>query len=168
MSESRPPLFFNFRGGLLSLIFSKNFPYSQIDSLLLNSYHKKISFTVTLLTIWLWLKKSDFITFLSPRKWLFSIFFLDTRPFFSTFWSQKTLMGTPGGLRDSIFNQNNLYTFERVLDTSNTYVRGEENLVGWRPRGDSLIFDHQWELEKITRYCSLRKEFLLEVGKKWN
>ena len=39
----------------------------------------------------------------------------------------------------------------RVLDTSNTYVRGEENLVGWRPRGDSLIFDHQWELEKITR-----------------
>ncbi len=39
----------------------------------------------------------------------------------------------------------------RVLDTSNTYVRGEENLVGWRPRGDSLIFDHQWELEKLTR-----------------
>ena len=39
----------------------------------------------------------------------------------------------------------------RVLDTSTTYVRGEENLVGWRPRGDSLIFDHQWELEKITR-----------------
>lgn len=22
---------------------------------------------------------------------------------------------------------------------------------GWRPRGDSLIFDHQWELEKLTR-----------------
>ena len=39
----------------------------------------------------------------------------------------------------------------RVLDTSSTYVRGEENLVGWRPRGDSLIFDHQWELEKLTR-----------------
>lgn len=31
----------------------------------------------------------------------------------------------------------------RVLDTSSTYVRGEENLHGWRPRGDSLIFDHQ-------------------------
>lgn len=31
----------------------------------------------------------------------------------------------------------------RVLDTSGTYVRGEENLHGWRPRGDSLIFDHQ-------------------------
>jgi kinesin family protein 1 len=30
-------------------------------------------------------------------------------------------------------------------------VRGEENLDGWRPRGDSLIFDHQWELEKLTR-----------------
>lgn len=39
----------------------------------------------------------------------------------------------------------------RVLDTSSTYVRGEENLEGWKPRGDSLIFDHQWELEKLTR-----------------
>lgn len=39
----------------------------------------------------------------------------------------------------------------RVLDTSTTYVRGEENLEGWRPRGDSLIFDHQWELEKLSR-----------------
>ncbi|XP_067626488.1 kinesin-like protein unc-104 isoform X6 [Eurosta solidaginis] len=39
----------------------------------------------------------------------------------------------------------------RVLDTSSTYVRGEENLSGWRPHGDSLIFDHQWELEKLTR-----------------
>jgi kinesin family member 1 len=24
-------------------------------------------------------------------------------------------------------------------------------LKNWRPRGDSLIFDHQWELEKLTR-----------------
>ncbi|TMS40160.1 hypothetical protein L596_006576 [Steinernema carpocapsae] len=39
----------------------------------------------------------------------------------------------------------------RVLDTSSTYVRGEENLGLWRPRGDSLIFEHQWELEKLTR-----------------
>ena len=39
----------------------------------------------------------------------------------------------------------------RVLDTSSTYVRGEENLNGWRPKGDSLIVDHQWELEKLTR-----------------
>jgi kinesin family member 1 len=30
-------------------------------------------------------------------------------------------------------------------------VRGEENLKNWRPRGDSLIFDHQWDLEKLTR-----------------
>merc|ERR1740128_677307 len=51
----------------------------------------------------------------------------------------------------------------RVLDTSNTYVRGEENLVGWRPRGDSLIFDHQWELEKLTRLTETEKtrHFLL-------
>lgn len=39
----------------------------------------------------------------------------------------------------------------RVMDTSACYVRGEENLDGWRPRGDSLIFDHQWELEKLAR-----------------
>lgn len=39
----------------------------------------------------------------------------------------------------------------RVLDTSSTYVRGEENLGLWRPRGDSLIFEHQWELEKLTK-----------------
>jgi len=39
----------------------------------------------------------------------------------------------------------------KVLDTSSMYVRGEENLIGWQPRGDSLIFEHQWELEKITR-----------------
>lgn len=30
------------------------------------------------------------------------------------------------------------------------YVRGEENLAGWRPRSDSLILDHQWELEKLS------------------
>jgi len=45
----------------------------------------------------------------------------------------------------------------RVLDTSTTYVRGEENLLGWRPRGDSLIFDHQWELEKLTRLTETEK-----------
>lgn len=39
----------------------------------------------------------------------------------------------------------------KVIDTSGTYVRGEENLKGWRPRADSLILDHQWELEKLAR-----------------
>ena len=38
-----------------------------------------------------------------------------------------------------------------MLDTSSTYVRGEENLSGWQPRCDSLIFEHQWELEKLAR-----------------
>ncbi|KAH9514193.1 Kinesin-like protein kif1a [Bulinus truncatus] len=45
----------------------------------------------------------------------------------------------------------------RVLDTSLTYVRGEENLNGWRPRGDSLLGDHQWELEKLTRLQLVEK-----------
>ena len=39
----------------------------------------------------------------------------------------------------------------KVIDTSGTYVRGEENLQGWRPRADSLLLDHQWELEKLER-----------------
>lgn len=37
------------------------------------------------------------------------------------------------------------------MDTSVAYVRGEENLAGWRPRGDSLILEHQWELEKLEQ-----------------
>uniref|UniRef100_A0A8C4MSS7 plus-end-directed kinesin ATPase n=1 Tax=Equus asinus asinus TaxID=83772 RepID=A0A8C4MSS7_EQUAS len=45
----------------------------------------------------------------------------------------------------------------KILDTSVAYVRGEENLAGWRPRGDSLILEHQWELEKL--------ELLHEVSK---
>ncbi|CCD64622.2 Kinesin-like protein unc-104 [Caenorhabditis elegans] len=49
--------------------------------------------------------------------------------------------GSPGAIRRQ----------RRVLDTSSAYVRGEENLGQWRPRGDSLIFEHQWELEKLTR-----------------
>ena len=49
----------------------------------------------------------------------------------------------------------------RVLDTSSTYVRGEENLQGWRPRGDSLILDHQWELEKLTRLEMVRPILVL-------
>ncbi|KAM8862798.1 kinesin-like protein KIF1B isoform 6-T7 [Spinachia spinachia] len=56
----------------------------------------------------------------------------------------------------------------KILDTSVAYVRGEENLAGWRPRGDSLILEHQWELEKMeqlhevekTRHLLLLKERL--------
>ncbi|KAM4610845.1 kinesin-like protein KIF1B isoform 2-T2 [Polymixia lowei] len=58
----------------------------------------------------------------------------------------------------------------KILDTSVAYVRGEENLAGWRPRGDSLIVEHQWELEKMeqlheverTRHLLLLREKLGE------
>lgn len=51
----------------------------------------------------------------------------------------------------------------RVLETASNYVRGEEMLQGWRPRSDSLIFEHQWELEKLTRLQQVEKtkHFLL-------
>ncbi|XP_071332017.1 kinesin-like protein KIF1B isoform X4 [Trachinotus anak] len=60
----------------------------------------------------------------------------------------------------------------KVLDTSVAYVRGEENLAGWRPRGDSLILEHQWELEKMeqlhevekTRHLLLLREKLGEAA----
>ncbi|XP_031650088.1 kinesin-like protein KIF1B isoform X11 [Oncorhynchus mykiss] len=60
----------------------------------------------------------------------------------------------------------------KILDTSVAYVRGEENLAGWRPRGDSLILEHQWELEKMeqlhevekTRHLLLLREKLVETA----
>lgn len=54
----------------------------------------------------------------------------------------------------------------RVLETASHYVRGEEMLQGWRPRSDSLIFEHQWELEKLTRLQQVEKtrHFLLLKG----
>ncbi|XP_026872109.2 kinesin-like protein KIF1B isoform X10 [Electrophorus electricus] len=45
----------------------------------------------------------------------------------------------------------------KVLDTSVAYVRGEENLAGWRPRGDSLILEHQCELEKLEQLHEVEK-----------
>ncbi|XP_069774568.1 kinesin-like protein KIF1B isoform X6 [Narcine bancroftii] len=62
----------------------------------------------------------------------------------------------------------------KILDTSVAYVRGEENLAGWRPRGDSLILEHQWELEKLdllheverTRHLLLLQEKLGETAPK--
>ncbi|XP_059358036.1 kinesin-like protein KIF1A isoform X8 [Carassius carassius] len=56
-------------------------------------------------------------------------------------------MGSPGMQRRR----------RRVLDTSVAYVRGEENLAGWRPRSDSLILDHQWELEKLSLLQEVEK-----------
>jgi hypothetical protein len=39
----------------------------------------------------------------------------------------------------------------KVIDTSTIYVRGEEMLHGWRPRRDSLIDEHQQDLEKLYK-----------------
>lgn len=53
----------------------------------------------------------------------------------------------------------------KVLDTSVAYVRGEENLAGWRPRGDSLILEHQWELEKLEQLHEVRNICVFKLGK---
>ena len=38
-----------------------------------------------------------------------------------------------------------------MKDTSGIYVRGEENLGEWRPRGTSLVEEHQMQLHKPDR-----------------
>lgn len=56
--------------------------------------------------------------------------------------------GSPGVLRRR----------RKVLDTSGFYVRGEEEyLRDWRPRGDSLLIEHQWVLERIHRIHLVEK-----------
>ena len=47
----------------------------------------------------------------------------------------------------------------RIVDTSSTYVRGEENLSGWRPRSDSLIFEHQWQLDRFHKVLEVCESF---------
>jgi hypothetical protein len=56
----------------------------------------------------------------------------------------------------------------KVIDTSKIYVRGEEMLEGWRPRSDSLIIEHQQDLEKLYRIECVSRElfFLREISKR--
>ncbi|CAF0990027.1 unnamed protein product [Adineta steineri] len=51
----------------------------------------------------------------------------------------------------------------KIVDTSKIYVRGEEMLEGWRPRSDSLIVEHQHDLEKLYKIecVEYTKHFLL-------
>ena len=74
---------------------------------------------------------------------------------YQVFLKDATASGSPGREiyldRGKWTNSGAVRRQRRVLDTSSAYVRGEENLGQWRPRGDSLIFEHQWELEKLTR-----------------
>ncbi|CAF0916937.1 unnamed protein product, partial [Didymodactylos carnosus] len=52
----------------------------------------------------------------------------------------------------------------KVIDTSRIYVRGEEMLKGWLPRSDSLIIEHQQDLEKLFRVESVeRTKHFLQV-----
>ncbi|CAM4814077.1 unnamed protein product [Rotaria magnacalcarata] len=52
----------------------------------------------------------------------------------------------------------------KVVDTSKIYVRGEEMLEGWRPRSDSLIFEHQQDLENLYKIeCVEHTKHFLQV-----
>ena len=50
-----------------------------------------------------------------------------------------------------------------IVDTSTMYVRGEENLRGWRPRRDSLIYDHQDQLTKLKMIEEVRDSCTLFI-----
>ena len=52
-----------------------------------------------------------------------------------------------------------------VMDTSSIYVRGEENLGEWKPRGLSLIDEHQSHLDKLERIQEVKR--LLYTCMKW-
>ncbi|CAF1293104.1 unnamed protein product, partial [Adineta ricciae] len=52
----------------------------------------------------------------------------------------------------------------KIIDTSKLYVRGEEMLHGWRPRSDSLIIEHQENLEKLYKIeCVEYTKHILQV-----
>lgn len=54
-----------------------------------------------------------------------------------------------------------------VMDTTSVYVRGEENLRGWRPRRESLIFEHREQLEKLKMIEETEKaRHILQVQQK--
>uniref|UniRef100_A0A2K6DXQ8 plus-end-directed kinesin ATPase n=1 Tax=Macaca nemestrina TaxID=9545 RepID=A0A2K6DXQ8_MACNE len=87
------------------------------------------------------------------------------------FYSRDAKISPPRSLRSLFGSDKNLFPLvlgmqrrrRKILDTSVAYVRGEENLAGWRPRGDSLILEHQWELEKLELLHEVEKtrHFLL-------
>uniref|UniRef100_A0A8C0FSC9 plus-end-directed kinesin ATPase n=1 Tax=Bubo bubo TaxID=30461 RepID=A0A8C0FSC9_BUBBB len=74
------------------------------------------------------------------------------------FYSRDAKISPPRSLRSLFGSVASLWRRRKVLDTSVAYVRGEENLAGWRPRGDSLILEHQWELEKLELLHEVSKE----------
>ena len=49
------------------------------------------------------------------------------------------------------------------MDTSGIYVRGEENLGEWRPRGTSLIDEHQAHLDKLDRVQEVRLTYTFSL-----
>ncbi|KAF8570712.1 hypothetical protein P879_02381 [Paragonimus westermani] len=76
-------------------------------------------------------------------------------------------------LRRPWVTRDNGHRTRPVMDSSLMYVRGEENLKGWRPRGDSLIIEHQWELDRLdriklveqSRHLILLREALHKLGR---
>jgi len=48
----------------------------------------------------------------------------------------------------------------KIVDTSSIYVRGEENLQGWKPKGPSIIDEHQKKLDRLERIHEVSNRLL--------
>ncbi|CAF0813514.1 unnamed protein product [Rotaria sordida] len=72
----------------------------------------------------------------------------------SAVYELKLRRATPMNImtQDSSLINSDIQRRQRTkIDTSKIYVRGEEMLNGWRPRSDSLIIEHQQDLEKLYK-----------------
>lgn len=55
-----------------------------------------------------------------------------------------------------IGSRNNKWN-NKLMDTSSVYVRGEENLKGWQPKGISLVSEHQSQLARLKELEQVEK-----------
>uniref|UniRef100_A0A672N9L5 plus-end-directed kinesin ATPase n=1 Tax=Sinocyclocheilus grahami TaxID=75366 RepID=A0A672N9L5_SINGR len=75
-------------------------------------------------------------------------------------WKEVKELRTNGDVMVNVqakFQMTQRFFYSFLGRIRNTPECGEENLAGWRPRSDSLILDHQWELEKLSLLQEVEK-----------
>ena len=65
--------------------------------------------------------------------------------------------------------ENNVRKRNPLFDNHSVYVRGEENLKGWQPRGISLIYEHQNQVRRLREIEQVeRAKHVLSIREKIN
>ena len=63
--------------------------------------------------------------------------------------------------------ENNARKRTAIFDNQSVYVRGEENLKGWQPRGISLIYEHQNQVRRLREIEQVeRAKHVLSIREK--